>query len=102
LSNETRFKIIELLRAKGPKSVNEICSELGFEQSRVSHNLKGLLACGFVHREWKGKNKIYSLDRHHIVPILKNVDRHIEKYRERLENCGIMKGKKRCEYVEEV
>jgi len=101
LSNSTRFGIIQLLR-KGPKSVTEICSELGFEQSRVSHNLKSLVACGFVHCAWKGKNRIYSLDRKHILPILRNMDRHIEKYGKRLDECGVLKGKKTCKFVKEV
>ena len=101
-SNETRFEIIKLLKDKGPKSVNDICKELGFEQSRVSHNLKSLVACGFVHAESNGKSRIYALDKKHIIPILNNIDKHIEKYHERLENCGILKGKKSCQYVREI
>lgn len=88
-SNKTRFEIIRLLR-KGPKSVTEICKELGFGQSRVSHNLKCLENCGFVSSKRNGKNKIYSLDKEHILPILDNTDRHIERYNRRLESCGIL------------
>ena len=102
LSNDTRFEIIRLLKESGPKSVKEMCRELKFEQSRVSHNLRSLVACGFVHSRWKGKNRIYSLDKKHIVPILNNVDRHIEKYSERLQTCGILKGKGSCQYVKEI
>lgn len=91
-SNKTRFEIIKLLR-KSPKNVSEICKALGFEQSRVSHNLKCLEACGFINSEWKGKNKIYSLDKKHIMPILNNIDNHIERYNERLECCGVLKNK---------
>ncbi|MBS1266289.1 MAG: hypothetical protein MAG795_00256 [Candidatus Woesearchaeota archaeon] len=91
-SNNTRFEIIKLLR-KGQKSVTDICKELKFEQSRVSHNLKCLEACGFVSSKWKGKNKIYSLDKKYIIPILNNIDKHIEKYNKRLECCGILKNK---------
>ncbi len=91
-SNKTRFEIIKLLK-KGSKSVTEICRELKFEQSRVSHNLKCLEACGFVSSKWNGKNKVYSLDRRHIIPILDNIDKHIEKYSKRLESCGVLKNK---------
>ena len=101
LSNTTRFKIVQLLR-KRPKNVSQICRELNFEQSRVSHNLKALVACGFIHYKWDGKNKIYSLDKQYIVPILENIDKHIKKYDERLRGCGILKGGKICKYVEEV
>lgn len=101
-SNETRFKIISLLRKNGPQSVNDICKKLGFEQSRVSHNLKSLVACGFVHRHWEGKKRIYLLDKKYIVPILCNMDKHIKKYSIRLDNCGVLKGKKSCQFVREV
>jgi len=92
-SNKTRFEIIRLLK-KCPKSVTEICKELGFEQSRVSHNLKCLENCGFVSSKRNGKNKIYSLDKKHILPILDNIDKHIERYNRRLESCGILEVKK--------
>lgn len=97
-SNKTRFGIIKLLR-KGPKNVTQICRELKFEQSRVSHNLKCLEALGFIFSTWNGRNKIYSLDKKHIIPILSNIDKHIEKYNERLESCGFLSGKKNCEYI---
>ena len=97
-SNKTRFEIIKLLRKK-PRSVNEICKLLGFEQSRVSHNLKCLEACGFVSSRWNGKNKIYSLDNKHIIPILENIDKHIERYSKRLRSCGVLKNKS-CGVIE--
>lgn len=102
LSNETRFEIIKLLRESGPKCVNDICTELKFEQSRVSHNLKSLVACGFVQCNWKGKNKVYSLDTDQIIPILNSIDKHIDKYSNRLETCGILHGKNKCQFVEDV
>jgi len=93
-SNRTRFEIIKLLR-KCPKHVSDICKELGFEQSRVSHNLKCLVDCGFVNSKWNGKNKIYEIDKKHILPILKEIDKHIKTYNERLESCGVLKHDKK-------
>ena len=89
-SNNTRFEIIKLLK-KGPKSVKEICKKLGFEQSRVSHNLKCLEDCGFVIVKRDGKQRIYELDKKHIIPILKNMEEHIKGYNKRLKSCGIIK-----------
>jgi len=91
-SNNTRFEIIKSLKKKS-KSVKEICKDLKFEQSRVSHNLKCLEACGFVNFKWDGKNKIYELDKKHIVPILREIDKYIRTYNKRLEACGILKNK---------
>ena len=90
LSNKTRFNIIQLLRKK-PKCVTEICNELDFEQSRVSHNLKCLENCGFVEFKWNGKNKIYELNKKHIIPVLKEINKHIETYNKRLESCGVLR-----------
>lgn len=89
-SNKTRFEIIALL-IKGPKNVTQICKELGYEQSKISHNLKCLVDCGFVNNRYDGKNKVYSLDKKHMLPILKNIDEHIKTYNKRLKVCGVLK-----------
>ena len=88
ISNKTRCEIVGLLK-KGPKSVTELCEKLGFEQSRVSHNLKCLEMCGFVNSKYKGKNKIYSLDPE-IVLILNAIDKHLIKYQSHLKSCGVL------------
>ena len=90
ISNKTRFKIIQLLRT-GSKKVNEIAQKTGFEQSRVSHNLKCLENCGFVNSKIKGNQRIYELDKKHILPILKEIDKHMKFYDKRLKICGILK-----------
>lgn len=93
ISNETRFQIIQLLR-EGPINVNEISRKLKFEQSRVSHNLKCLENCGFVLFKRQGKKKVYLLDKEFIIPILENMDKHLERYNERLSRCGVLKDQK--------
>lgn len=77
-SNKTRIKIIESL-SYGAKSVNDICKEIGEEQSKVSHNLKKLTECRFIDCEAKGKKRIYSLNQT-IIPILNLVEKHVAKY----------------------
>lgn len=90
LSNDSRIAIVNLLR-KGPKSVTEISDELNFEQSRVSHNLICLAFCGFVVGNRNGKNKVYSLNKDTIQPLLSLVDRHIEKNARNLRECKVLK-----------
>ena len=90
VGNKTRIEIISLLK-KGPRNVTQICKELSFEQSRVSHALRCLVDCGFVNNRYAGKNKVYSLDKKHILPILKNMDEHIKAYYKRLKVCGVLK-----------
>jgi DNA-binding transcriptional ArsR family regulator len=88
LANRSRFSMIELLRG-GPSSVGDIAERLGYEQSRVSHNLACLLNCGFVEWEWRGKNKIYRLNPE-VVPILQGIEKHLRQYGCALENCGVL------------
>ena len=75
LANETRFSIVQLLRDR-PHHVGEMAEKLGYEQSRVSHNLACLANCGFVLWEWSGKNKVYRLNPD-LVPILAGIDKHL-------------------------
>lgn len=83
LANRNRLKIINLLR-KGSKCVHEICKELDFNQTTVSHNLKRLLRCGFVFMEKKGKNRCYSLNKKTIKPLMNLIDNHMCCYCEKI------------------
>jgi len=78
-SNKTRMKIIEAL-SQGPKSVTQICKLINEEQSKVSHNLKKLTECHFIDAKRKGKQRIYSLNKDTITPILELVHKHVRKY----------------------
>ena len=88
LANETRFNIVLLLIEK-ERSVSEICEALNYEQSRVSHNLKCLLNCGFVDVEQMGRERIYKL-RPEIKEIMLGIGKHIKAYEENLERCEIL------------
>ena len=89
-SNQTRLDIIQLLR-KRSMTVTEICQATGFEQSRVSHSLKCLENCGFVEVTIDGNYRIYSLDEEIITPIIDLFNMHVNKYKKRLEACGVIK-----------
>ncbi|MFA6268614.1 MAG: metalloregulator ArsR/SmtB family transcription factor [archaeon] len=60
LGNKLRSQIIGLLIEK-PRTVQEICTELGREQSLVSHALTQLRKCSFVDYRKEGKTSIYYL-----------------------------------------
>ncbi len=90
LSNDTRLAILDLLR-KGPKSATEIGEALHMEQSRVSHNLACLINCGFVIAKQHGKNKVCSLNKQTVIPLLEIIDRHIKEYGKNLEGCEVLK-----------
>lgn len=88
LANPTRFAIVQRLRTR-PHNVGQIAETLGFEQSRVSHNLACLLNCGFVLWDWKGKNKIYRLNPE-VAQVLAGIEKHLARYAPALDGCRVL------------
>ncbi|MHB8566869.1 MAG: ArsR/SmtB family transcription factor [Nitrososphaerales archaeon] len=92
LSNSVRMQIVSLLREKRKGlSVSEICRELELEQTHASHALKCLAFCGLVESERDGKSKLYSLNKDTVLPLLRLVDVHLEKYATNLYTCEALK-----------
>ena len=66
--------------------VTEISKALDEEQSKISHNLKNLSECNFLEVKKKGKERIYSLNKETIVPLMNLVEKHVQKHCE--GSCG--------------
>ena len=79
LANKTRLEIIYTLRNK-EMNVTEIIEATGFKQSSVSHNLKRLVQCEFVHVRKDGQYRNYSLNKDTMEPLLRTMDTHVNKY----------------------
>ena len=79
ISTPLRLDIINLLRKKS-LSVTEIVNSLNEEQSKISHNLKCLTGCHILDVEQKGKQRIYSLNKETMIPLLTLVEKHTAKY----------------------
>lgn len=75
LANPLRINIISSLKIR-EKNVGELSKELKVEQSKLSHALKNLRECNIVNVKEKGKERIYSLNKKTILPILKLIDKH--------------------------
>lgn len=84
LANPIKTKIITALKEK-ESSVNELSKKLKIEQSKLSHALSSLRCCNLVLVKQKGKNRIYSLNKKTIIPILKIIDKHKCTY---FKSCG--------------
>jgi len=91
LANPTRLAILEML-SKAPRSVTEIANTLKQEQSMISHNLEPLEQCRFVIPQKKKKERIYSLNRGTVEPLLKLCDLHAQKYCQTQGKCLTEKG----------
>ena len=75
LANPLKIKILLSLRNK-EKNVTKISQELDVEQSKISHALASLKNCRIANYTQKGKERIYSLNKKTIVPILKLIEKH--------------------------
>lgn len=75
LANPLKVDIILLLREK-EKSVSELTSSIRGEQSKISHALSALKKCNIVQSRPKAKQRIYSLNKRTILPMLKLIDKH--------------------------
>lgn len=62
LSVETRVKIVELLKARGPLGAQDIAATIGITTAAVSQHLKILKQAGLVRSERKGYWIPYSID----------------------------------------
>jgi DNA-binding transcriptional ArsR family regulator len=60
-------------------NVTELTKSTRLEQSQISHSLKRLYECKVVDVQRDGKQRIYSLNKETIVPILKIVDVHAKE-----------------------
>jgi len=87
LANKLKINIIEELR-NGEKSVMELVNKLKVEQSKLSHALANLRCCSIVLYKQKGKQRIYSLNKETIIPILNIIDKHEKKF---CEHCCMRK-----------
>ena len=79
VSNRLRIDILGMLKSKS-MNVTELTRALKEEQSKISHNLKKLVDCNIVTSERKGKEKIYSLNKNTIIPLLNLVEEHVKCY----------------------
>jgi len=88
LANKLKIDIIAELKKK-PSSVMRLVKKLGVEQSKLSHALASLRCCKLVLVKQKGKERIYSLNKDTVLPILKIIDKHEKKF------CGKCKYRKK-------
>jgi predicted transcriptional regulator len=71
LASPVRFRILKLLRQRGPLNVNEISAELDLPQSTVSTNIQAMERAELIHTETskaaKGQQKICSVPYDEII-----------------------------------
>lgn len=91
LANPTRLAALETLM-DGPMNVTQLAGSLGQEQSMVSHNLRPLVQCRFVHVERQGKSRVYSINHETMDALFKVVENHAEKFCPKGGKCPVREG----------
>jgi DNA-binding transcriptional ArsR family regulator len=77
LSTPSRVLILGCL-LEGPRSVGDLTSILGMEQSSVSHQLRILRDHALVRAERVGRQRVYALHDEHVIALLQAGLRHVE------------------------
>ncbi len=90
LANPLKVDIISELK-KGSRSVLELAEKLKVEQSKLSHALASLRCCSIVNVKQEGKKRVYSLNKETILPMLKLIDKHENKF---CGKCRVLEGRK--------
>jgi len=86
LANPLKMRLVLELN-RGEKNVSELSKKLKEEQSKISHALSSLKRCNIVEMKQKGKERVYSLNKSTIVPILQIIRHHSIKNCRGCELC---------------
>jgi DNA-binding transcriptional ArsR family regulator len=78
LSTPSRVLILGCL-LEGPRSVGDLTSILGMEQSSVSHQLRVLREHTLVRAERMGRQRVYALHDEHVIALLRAGLHHVER-----------------------
>lgn len=75
IGHPARLAIIELLSARKEMAVNEICGELGMEQSLISHHLLNMKIRGLLSSRKEGINIYYALKERNLTTLIACVEK---------------------------
>ena len=73
ICDETRFAILEALRANGEMSVGDIVKSIGKDQPLVSHHIKTLRMCGILTVQADGRRSICSISDAQISTLIADI-----------------------------
>lgn len=79
LGNRLKMDILLALE-ENQLSVNELALGVNQERSKVSHALKSLRGCCFVSSTKRGRQRVYTLNKKTIIPLMNLVDKHMRSY----------------------
>lgn len=98
LANQVRLDIISVL-LRGKKNVGMITKETNYPQPTVSHSLRRLDVCGFVHARQDGKERWYSLNEKTITPLFHLMNTHMNAYCKHVVEARTEKSRKQNKHA---
>lgn len=62
LTEASRLEVLRLLLLTGTSSIRELAAQLPQDRSVISRHLQVLESAGIVKSEWRGRDRLYTLD----------------------------------------
>lgn len=75
IAHPTRLAVIELLQKNEALTVNDICGQIGCEQSLLSHHLSNMKLKGLLSAKKNGTSVFYSLKEKNLLAVIKCIDK---------------------------
>lgn len=79
VSDESRFKILEILSEKGPIMGKDLAEDLGIATSTLSHHMEQLKGAGFINEERVKNSKYYSININSMDRFISYLDKKFKK-----------------------
>jgi len=77
VANPTRLLVLLALNRLGPRTVGQLQTLSGIEQSALSHHLRVLRDARLVRSERRGRHVVYRLHDHHVAHIVEDAISHV-------------------------
>lgn len=84
LTDPSRLDVLRALMLEGTSNIASLAGQLPLDRSVISRHLKALEEAGIVRSEWRGRERLFSLDGERFVSTLEEI---AQKARAQLTRC---------------
>jgi DNA-binding transcriptional ArsR family regulator len=84
LTDSSRLEVLRVLMLEGTSNIRALAEHLPQDRSVISRHLKSLEDAGIVKSEWRGRERLFSLDGERFVSTLEDI---AAKARAQMQRC---------------
>lgn len=84
LTDPSRLEVLRALMLQGTSNIAALAEQLPLDRSVISRHLKALEDAKIVKSEWRGRDRLFSVDGEHFVSTLESI---ATKAREQFARC---------------